>query len=289
LTIEILKTLDVALPNTNEQERLLKKYYLLDEVSKKNETDILIIENKIEEYLIDELGLSFKRNPIKKGLSFISSKILNRWDVAFLSSYTELQSKFQIEKIKNCISAFLKDNDNKSLRFESSKYPIKDFYFIGMEHIEKNTGELIELNQVKGGEIKSQTLKVPENFILYGKLRPYLNKYWLNDEKYENIICSSEFFVFDTNERIEKEYFISVLGSSIIQKQIENNSSGARMPRINEETFANLEIPIPNRNVQINIINQIRKLKDEIKKLREDAENKRKQAIKEFEQAIFKN
>jgi restriction endonuclease S subunit len=288
LTIEILKTLNIALPNPTQQYEILKKYYKLEEEAKSNEEEVIVVKRKIEDYLYKKLNISFKKNKISKGLSFVNSKSLNRWDVAYLSSIIELSSDYPTVKIETCLSAFLKDNENNSLRFESAKYPMEDFYFIGMEHIEKNSGELQELVQVKGEEIKSQTIKVPNDFILYGKLRPYLNKYWVNNENFDNIICSSEFFVFDTNDKIEKDFFVQILGSSIIQHQIENNSSGARMPRINEDTFKNLEIPLPEKELQIEISNKIKSFKSEIKFLKEEAEKKRKFAINEFEKSVFK-
>jgi type I restriction enzyme, S subunit len=288
LTIEILKTLNIALPNPKEQIEILKKYYKLEGEAKSNEEEIIVVKKKIEDYLYKKLNISFKKNEINKGLSFVNSKSLNRWDVAYLSSIIELSSDYPTVKIEACLTSFLKDNENNSLRFESAKYPTEDFYFIGMEHIEKNSGDLQELVQVKGEEIKSQTIKVPNDFILYGKLRPYLNKYWVNNENYNNIICSSEFFVFDTNEKIEKDFFVQILGSSIIQHQIENNSSGARMPRINEDTFKNLEIPLPEKELQIEISNKIKSFKSDIKFLKEEAEKKRKFAIKEFEKLVFK-
>ena len=46
-----------------------------------------------------------------------------------------------------------------------------------MESVEKNTGELLGLPIVKGMQIKSQTVRIPKGFFIYGKLRPYLNKY----------------------------------------------------------------------------------------------------------------
>lgn len=74
--------------------------------------------------------------------------------------------------------------------------------------------------------------KAPTMYFIYGKLRPYLNKYWYNDsEQQEEIICSSEFFVFDINDNINTNYFKYVLASYIVQKQIADAMSGARMPR----------------------------------------------------------
>lgn len=82
-------------------------------------------------------------------------------------------------------------------------------HYDDMEHIEKNTGKA-DVKEVLGKDILSQTLRVPADYIIYGKLRPYLNKYWINKDPLNNVICSSEFFVFNT-QGINKRFFIICL------------------------------------------------------------------------------
>lgn len=95
-----------------------------------------------------------------------------------------------------------------------------------MESVAKNIGELVEKASVCGKEIKSQTVQAPKNYFIYGKLRPYLNKYWQNIGNFENVICSSEFFVFKIKTNISNLYFKYLISSDFIQKQIENKVSG---------------------------------------------------------------
>ena len=106
-----------------------------------------------------------------------------------------------------------------------------------MESVEKGSGLLVEEKKVKGIEVKSQTVRVPYHYFLYGKLRPYLNKYWYNESKNDDIVCSSEFFVFSIKPEINESYFKYYLSSAAVQQQISNAFQGARMPRINERTF----------------------------------------------------
>lgn len=118
---------------------------------------------------------------------------------------------------------------------ETGKTPEKIFHYIGMENIEKNSGILSSFQSVKGKVIKSQTIRIPKGFIIFGKLRPYLNKYWVNNEDYDNILCSSEFLCFYPKKQINTMYFKFILSSYIIQDQISDTMTGARMPRINEK------------------------------------------------------
>lgn len=156
-----------------------------------------------------------------------------------------------------------------------------------MEHIEKESGVLLELNEVKGKEVKSQTLRVPHNYLLFGKLRPYLNKYWLNDTDFDNIICSSEFFVFDVTEDINRLFFKYVLSSNFVQAQIADKTSGARMPRINETIFFNLKFPLPSIETQKVIASNISQLLSQIETLNYQAEDNINSALVEFEKQIF--
>ena len=70
---------------------------------------------------------------------------------------------------------------------------------------------------------------------------------------------------------LHSQYFKFVLGSDIVQRQIADMASGARMPRINEDVFMNIRIPIPPVEVQNSIIIHTDKIKEEIKTLRRSA------------------
>ena len=128
---------------------------------------------------------------------------------------------------------------------------------------------------------------MPKDFFLYGKLRPYLNKYWYNESEHENIVCSSEFFVFSIKKSINPYYFKYYLASSAVQQQITNAYRGARMPRINEETFKAVAVPLPPINIQNAIVEHISKQMEQINGLKKQADNLRKEALEEFEKEIF--
>lgn len=155
-----------------------------------------------------------------------------------------------------------------------------------MENIEKESGNLLKLDEVNGIDIKSQTIKLPKKFFLYGKLRPYLNKYFFNDLESDNIIVSSEFFVFSV-KNINEQYFKYILSSSFVQSQIENHMKGARMPRISEETFRNLVIPFPSIETQNKIVKHILELKDNIKMLNQESKYNKILALEKFEKEVF--
>ena len=71
--------------------------------------------------------------------------------------------------------------------------------------------------------------------------------------------------------------------AEIIQSQINDKTSGARMPRINEEIFFNLHFPMPDIQEQLKISQKISSMKTEIELNKEKAKNLRVSAEEEFE------
>ena len=74
-------------------------------------------------------------------------------------------------------------------------------FYIGLEHIEKNTGKLTD--EVCVAEISATKNKFRDSQILYGKLRPYLNKVYLSDR---DGVCSTDILVFDVLPAIKAQH-----------------------------------------------------------------------------------
>ncbi len=68
---------------------------------------------------------------------------------------------------------------------------IQEMPYIGLEHIEKDTGKLLGIG--KSNEVRSTKSKFYSGDLLYGKLRPYLNKVYLANF---DGVCSTDILVF---------------------------------------------------------------------------------------------
>lgn len=289
LNYSVLSNLQIPLPSLEEQNNIVTAYNTTITQADNYVQQADDINDQIETYLKEILGTNIESKFNKSLMSLVYYKDISRWDPLFLLSNSCIVSKYSLVKFADCIGHFLTDKNGKSLRIEPPKTPLKDFRYIGMEHVEKESGQIIDSPIVKGKEIKSQTIRVPHGYYIYGKLRPYLNKYWYNDlETDENeIICSSEFFVFDIKDGINTLYFKYVLASYIVQMQIADAMIGARMPRISEQTFRNIQIPLPPLHIQNEIAAHITALRAEQKNLQQQASDLRIQATQQFEQTIF--
>ena len=115
------------------------------------------------------------------------------------------------------------------IRISSEKYvptPKETFKCIELEHIEQQSGRI--LGWTTSSSQKSTKNKFKKGEVLFGKLRPYLCKFW--HAEFEGV-CSSEIWVLASkSEKIRNEYLFYLIQSHrFIQKS--NASSGTKMPR----------------------------------------------------------
>lgn len=277
----------IPLPSIGEQEEILETYN-----KKIKQADVLlrqaddIIKDK-NAYLKNVLKFHYKKNERKGLLNFLHFVDVRRWDVPFYSSQSKVESMYDTTTLGNCLELYMIDNNNHSLRMETYNTPKKQFHYIGMENVEKDTGILKSFQIVDGKSIRSQTVRIPKGFMIYGKLRPYLNKYWENSEEFDDIVCSSEFLCFLPKKELNKSFFKFVLSSYIIQEQIADSMTGARMPRIDEQIFKNIIVPIPPRSIQDSISIHLIKKEEEASRLKYESKELKESATKIFLTEIF--
>ncbi|MBW6496330.1 MAG: N-6 DNA methylase, partial [Burkholderiaceae bacterium] len=128
--------------------------------------------------------------------------------------------------------------------------------YLGLENITQNTGE-IEGTVVteKPADIKSLKNVFKPRDILYGKLRPNLNKVWLADRKG---ICSTDIFVIEAIEgRADPALYAYLFRSARFNDAVMGQLKGAQLPRIGWSSFAELQIPLPPLEVQKAIVAEI--------------------------------
>lgn len=112
---------------------------------------------------------------------------------------------------------------------------------IELEHFDQETGQI-------NGYISSLEQKSIKNVfykgdILFGKLRPYLKKYWLAEF---DGVCSSEAWVLKPkNNNIITKKFLFYLVQSELFIRIANISSGSKMPRADWNYISEYPFPIP--------------------------------------------
>lgn len=157
-----------------------------------------------------------------------------------------------------------------------SDSPDKEIHYIGLENISQNDGVLVGDIQKKGCEIKSRSRIFYPGDILYGKLRPDLNKCLLVDNDIEGA-CSGEIIVLIPNlELINPVFLKELLLSKYVSQHIMSMTSGATLPRLNVKEFLNIRVPLPGLDIQNKMAkhmlskrNKVMEFEREIKHLKE--------------------
>ena len=124
-------------------------------------------------------------------------------------------------------------------------------WVLELEQIEKDTGRIIEKTRKHGGT-GSTKHAFKRGFVLYSKLRPYLNKVVIADE---DGASTSEIFPLDFLELIDAHYAQLVLMSPYFIDYADFCSYGIKMPRLGTIDGQNALFPVPPKKEQGRISN----------------------------------
>ena len=124
---------------------------------------------------------------------------------------------------------------------ESTKY-------VGLEHI-KSGGGLLGIGD--SSEIKSLKSVFKKGDVLYGKLRPYLNKHML--APFDGI-CSTDILVFHSPDTNTAKLFNYYLGSRDFINQAHAESKGVNLPRISAKSILKFPLDFPEKPEQERLV-----------------------------------
>lgn len=272
----------VPLPPLSEQETIVKNYY--DKITQATtyEQQVETLEKNIESYLFESLGIEQKteEKTKKKGLQFVEFGKLEKWGIDFILSTENIKHLFTMYKISDLckISSGGTPSRGRKEYFEGSIPWIKtgelnDAIIYDTE--EKITEEAIKNSSAK--LYKKDSLVIAMYGATIGKTAK------LGIEATTNQACA---VLFDINTNlIEIDFLWEYLQSQT--KRLKKMAYGSAQPNLNAKIISNYNIPIPPKETQQAIINQIDTYKNEIKILRERATLLKQQAEQEFEQTIF--
>ena len=209
------------------------------------EIDIPLPSLPVQKQIVEKLDAAFA--DIDKAISATEKNIKNA--EALFQSY--LNTQFNKE------DNLLPLKEVCELIKEQGKH--KELPYVGMEDIESSTGRFLGgLNQK---EMKSNTFKFNSNHLLYGRLRPYLNKVMLPDFEGH---CSTEIFPILVNKNLQKEYLFYWLLNEETVNKINRTSTGTRMPRANFKEVIEFKLNIPGLNLQKEITERIKNIELEL-------------------------
>jgi len=157
--------------------------------------------------------------------------------------------------ISGALSDFIRPNKDK---VSPTNFP--DLRFIGMDHVEAHTTRII--GSVPAGSMKSNTVRFSQNDVLYGRLRPYLNK--VAQPQFDGL-ASAEFIVFSGNQAIDPAFLRFRLNARDFVNFASHLNEGDR-PRVSFEQIGDFNVLVPPPDEQRRIAEKIEALFAEIDK-----------------------
>lgn len=179
------------------------------------------------------------------------------WSIMMLFPHDELQvnEDFKLVKLGDLVK---ERKENMGTEKDG------DLNYVGLENIESGTGRLVNFSPKPASDIKSGSKRFELGDILYGRLRPNLNKVFLN-EVISNGRCSTEILVLEPDiKKVNPMYLSELLRTKEMNTRIIDLIKGAALPRVNISDLLALEVPLPKLDKQNDMANMIKKKRIEL-------------------------
>jgi len=225
LSQEIIKKHEIPLPPIKEQQRIVN---IIESLFAKLDRAKELIENTLAQFEQNKMAILHKA---------FTGELTAKWrkeNNIDLSSWKKCELK-EVFKV-------VKDKYNPQTENQIVNY-------IGLENIETSKGIISKNNS---SEVKSIKTKFKKDDVLYGKLRPYLNKH---DVVNFDGICSTDILVFRFNDINTAKYINYYFNLPMFIQYAVENSSGINLPRVSEKTISKYKISLPTIEEQQEIVN----------------------------------
>lgn len=135
--------------------------------------------------------------------------------------------------------------------------------YIGLEHMSKGGG-ILGVGNTDG--VKSKKVVFKKNDVLYGKLRPYLNKHAYVEF---DGVASTDILVY-RNKNIKTNKLLNMyLGLPQVLQYANENSNGINLPRVSPKAMGNMYFPLPPLSEQKRIAEKMEKLLDKVEEAKQ--------------------
>ena len=161
----------------------------------------------------------------------------------------------------------------QSSKEKTDEFSDADLKYVGLEHMQKDGG-IVAYDSAEG--VKSLKNVFHPQQILYGKLRPYLNKH---DIATFDGVCSTDILVFNATSVTIPKFVNFFLDQDTFIEYAVSNSKGINLPRVSESVVLDAKCPLPPIYEQQRIVDRIESLFAKL----DEAKQKAQDALDSFE------
>jgi restriction endonuclease S subunit len=259
ITVPYIKAIPIWLPDKKTtqhgiaeilQEAYKKRKLLLDKAEK--------IGRGIGDYVLEKLGASILP-PQEQWRSKVRLSRLQRRDDPEYYSPNRVETIELIRRLPyeyKLLSEIAPLTNNK---INPQDYPEHIFHYLSLANVQSHTGELTGDTVVTGEDVLSQSSYFEAGDILFGRLRPYLNKVYFAEGNISKGICSTEFYVSHPSSEVEGIFLTHYLLSPLVLNQTKYAMAGSSLPRLPKQDFKEIEVPIVPLYRQREMVAEIRK------------------------------
>ncbi len=191
----------------------------------------------------------------------------SRWTVAFFNQ-GELRSTagYPMRPIREVATERRGSSDPQQLGDATINY-------LGLENVRSQTGELVDFAPRAAISVKSRSKIFKRGDVLFGRLRPELNKVFLADGAVSEGICSGEFIVLTPDEKVMIPRLLRhLLASAYVTQFATRLKVGASLPRIGTEDLLGISIPVPAIAVQKRLVQRLSAIDLDVERTRQKLE-----------------
>ncbi|MYF51335.1 MAG: hypothetical protein F4220_14465 [Gammaproteobacteria bacterium] len=123
--------------------------------------------------------------------------------------------------------------------------------FVGVEHVAANSGVINFDSNSRVGDQRSTTFRFDGRHVLYGKLRPYLNKVATPDFAGR---CSTELIPLLPQAGVDRDFLAYLLRRRETVEFAMASVTGSRMPRTDMNFLLSMQVPLPPLDEQQRIV-----------------------------------
>lgn len=148
--------------------------------------------------------------------------------------------------VETTLGAIARPSRNRALPAEMPSMP-----YVGLEHVEAHSMKLLGRGIASG--VRSSSVRFSRGDVLYGKMRPYLNKVWV--AQFDGL-CSAEFLVFASQDVLNSEFLALRLNAHDFVAFADSQVSGER-PRVNFDKLSRFPVLLPPLAEQDRIVTKL--------------------------------